>query len=428
MDILIVDDNQDNRMTIELLLEDIEGIRVEEAVDGQDAIHKCKERHYDLIFMDIMMPKIDGIEATRKIKRHRPSAMIIALSALYDEKSKHAMLQSGAEDYITKPVDAELFKQRVKNYMSIISMRLKPIHATKMLSLFSDTSYPMSIKFAINSEAELAFFWDYSLNNSDCKAHNVSDIVRIIYGIGLLILKTKRTFMITVEENNDYIYITQASLNPLSEVAIRNVLLKHCPNAVYILKDGILSFKLSKISKIVQENTTKSIDKQDKEILSKTHFENITAMEYAEMTAISFMDKIETLEAIEDDLDSSLIKFDKDRRVVNIKEISQLFLEYVEITQQLMEFEHLSYAITSLSKFLSNLESSEFEDKKTTNLITLLFSLVSDLNNWRVTIFIKQESNDIHYLDSSLLSSCLQIESMFQEEKIEENDDDLEFF
>lgn len=430
MNILIVDDNQDNRMTIELLLEDIEGIKIEEAVDGQEAIHKCKEKHYDLVFMDIMMPKIDGIEATRKIKKHHASTMIIALSALYDEKSKHAMLQSGAEDYITKPVDADLFMQRVKNYMSIISLRSKPIHNTEMLSLFSDTAYPMSRKFAIDSEATLAYFWDYSLNNSDCKAHNASDVVRIIYGIGLLILKTKHTFLITIEENNDYIYITLATLNPLSDVAIRNVLFKHCPNAVYILKNGVLSFKLSKASQVIPEKPIKNVEdmRQDREALKYTNIDKITASEYVDMTAISFMDKIETLEIIEDDLDAAVLKFEKENSASNIKIVSNLLLDYVEVIKQLMEFEHLSYAITSLTKFLFNLEESQFDEKNIKKLITLILSFVSDLNSWRENIFIKQEANDIHYLDSSLLSSCLQIESIFQDENVEESDDDLEFF
>ena len=61
-------------------------------------------------------------------------------------------------------------------------------------------------------------------------------------------------------------------------------------------------------------------------------------------------------------------------------------------------------------------------------MVLLLTNMISDLSSWRKTIFIKQEANDIHYLDSSLLSSCLQIEMIFNENDIDEEDDGLELF
>lgn len=66
--ILLVDDNENNRLTLELLLEDIEDVTLFEAENGQEAIDICKNETIDLIFMDIMMPVMDGIEATKAIK------------------------------------------------------------------------------------------------------------------------------------------------------------------------------------------------------------------------------------------------------------------------------------------------------------------------------------------------------------------------
>ncbi|MFA6137174.1 MAG: response regulator [Sulfurimonas sp.] len=430
MNILIVDDYQDNRMTIELLLEDLDGVIIREAVDGAEAISMCKENKFDLVFMDIMMPNVDGIEATKEIKSFSASTMIIALSALDDEKSKNLMLQSGAEDYITKPINSELFVQRVKNYMTIISMRAKPIHTTKAASLFSDTVYPLSKIFTIDSEASLAYFWDYYLNNSIGMVENISDVVRLIYGIGLWLLKTNHTFTISSQENENTLYLTQASLGSISEIVIRNILLKHCQNTPFILKDGALSFRLNKALQICQDKTSVNmkVTTQDQEILSKTHFNKITAAEYVENTAIALMDKIESLESIEDRLDVSLLDFEKESTVTNIQNVSELFLDYIEVIEELVEFEHLAYAIVSLANFLANLEESQLDEKKVKKLITLILSLISDLSSWRVNLFVKQEANDIHYLDSSLLSSCLQIESIFAEEKASEEDDNLEFF
>jgi two-component system chemotaxis response regulator CheY len=59
---------------------------------------------------------------------------------------------------------------------------------------------------------------------------------------------------------------------------------------------------------------------------------------------------------------------------------------------------------------------------------SLLLSVLEDLSNWRDTIFIKQQTNDIHYLDSSLLNSCLQIENILDDKELDSDENDLELF
>lgn len=66
--ILIVDDNENNRLSLQLLLEELQDIHINEAQNGEEAIAFCKHTPVDLIFMDIMMPIMDGIEATAAIK------------------------------------------------------------------------------------------------------------------------------------------------------------------------------------------------------------------------------------------------------------------------------------------------------------------------------------------------------------------------
>ena len=434
MNILIVDDNQDNRMTIELLLEKFDNIEVTNAEDGKEALELCKSNDYDLIFMDIMMPVMDGIEATKEIKSFAHSSMVIALSALDDEVSKHKMLQSGAEDYMTKPIDSELFLQRVKNYISIISMRSQDIERTTSSSLFNNKVYPSSLTFKVDDEASLAYFWDYLLNNAGIKAEYISDTVRIIYGFGAWILKTNNSFCVVVEESDSHIYLTQLELNLPSELIIKNILLKHCNNSVaYIVDASTLSFKLKKYSDtqeldVVEDSEESEERDYQKEILSKTHFDKITASEFVEMTAISFMEKIEELEEDEDKIDKALMEFEATPTHVAMGKVSKNFMDFIDVIELLVEFEHISYAIKSLATSLDALDESIFSSDKVKKFVTLTLHLLADLASWRDNIFIKQDANDIHYLDSSLMSSCLQIESIFKEEEETDDDDDLEFF
>ena len=204
--VLIVDDNENNRLTLNLLLEEVDGVEVHEAEDGQIAVEMCVKQNYDLIFMDIMMPNMDGFEATKYIKQMHKNSMIIALSALDDEASKHKMLSLGAEDYLTKPINSELFETRVAQYIRIASMRSqsKP-EVSNVMNPFSNSIYSRTITFRIQDEGALGEYWDYWLNGEK-NVIDLSDCVRLIYGFGLWLLKNNIPFSIVVEESPDNLY------------------------------------------------------------------------------------------------------------------------------------------------------------------------------------------------------------------------------
>ena len=90
-----------------------EGFQIDEAVNGLEAIDKCKKNNYDLIIMDIMMPVMDGISTTLRI-REKSNIPIIFLSAKSEDTDKIAGLGFGGDDYVTKPFDTKEIVARVK--------------------------------------------------------------------------------------------------------------------------------------------------------------------------------------------------------------------------------------------------------------------------------------------------------------------------
>lgn len=112
MKILIVDDEELIRTVIREYAE-IEGYGVEEAADGEEAIAKCQENHYDLIIMDIMMPKLDGYQAVREIKKDK-NIPILMLSARGEEYDKLLGFDLGIDDYVQKPFSPKELMARVK--------------------------------------------------------------------------------------------------------------------------------------------------------------------------------------------------------------------------------------------------------------------------------------------------------------------------
>lgn len=424
--ILLVDDNDNNRLTLELLLEEIENVEVFEAHDGEEAISMCQKENYDLIFMDIMMPRVDGFEATKAIKESGHKAMIIALSALDDEASKHKMMSLGAEDYLTKPVNAELFQMRVKNYLMIIDKRKKKVFDLEAINPFNKNVFNRSYNFRINSEEALAEFWDYWLNGTK-NILDLSDCVRIIYGFGLWLLKRDKRFHIIAEESNEKLYITLFDISLIKKNVIRNLLLKHYPNAQYILNEGTLSFQLDKM--VMQEKESIEISDEKKEILKKTHNNTIHASDYVNNTAINLMGKIDGLEEINNEIDEAILIFEDNPSTKTLYSVIENFEEYNKVLQQLDDFEHLAFAINTLMTFLSNITQEQFSPEKVKNLASMLLNLLHDLESWRQNVFILQNARDIHYLDASLLSSCIQMEAVFDDKALADEDEgELEFF
>jgi len=105
---LLVEDFEDSRFMMRRLLE-MAGYRVVEATDGEQAVTMALEEKPQLILMDLSLPKLDGLAATRKIRGHQASAKIpiVAVSAHDSPQSRDEALAAGCNEYVTKPIDFE---------------------------------------------------------------------------------------------------------------------------------------------------------------------------------------------------------------------------------------------------------------------------------------------------------------------------------
>ena len=104
--VLVVEDFEDNRFMMRRLLE-MSGYRVLEAINGEEAVEIAKRERPGLILMDLSLPLLDGLAATRRIRQHKElrDVPIVAVSA-HDTADYHAdALAAGCNDYVTKPID-----------------------------------------------------------------------------------------------------------------------------------------------------------------------------------------------------------------------------------------------------------------------------------------------------------------------------------
>src|SRR5947199_9760609 len=104
-----------------------DGYDVVTAADGEEALAAARDSTPDLILLDIMMPKIDGVEVCRRLKKEQGPAFtpIILVTAMADAKDVVAGLEEGADEYLTKPVDHAALAARVRSML-----RIKRLHDT----------------------------------------------------------------------------------------------------------------------------------------------------------------------------------------------------------------------------------------------------------------------------------------------------------
>ncbi len=114
--ILVVEDNPDNMALVEQILED-EGFCVLKAVLAKDGIALLKESAVDMILMDISLPEMNGLEATKIIKAGETTKDIpvIALTAHAMETDREEAISAGCDGYLTKPIDEEELLETIKD-------------------------------------------------------------------------------------------------------------------------------------------------------------------------------------------------------------------------------------------------------------------------------------------------------------------------
>lgn len=164
--VLIVDDNEMNLTVAEGLLEPLK-MQVDTADGGRDAIDKISKGHYDIIFMDHMMPEMDGVEVTHFIRDEFPqydSVPIIALTANAVAGTKEFFCSEGMNDFIAKPIEIRMLIAKVRQWLPVEKLQkgYETMGANKGVSETEAIDIEigdLDVKFAINLLASKDLFW-----------------------------------------------------------------------------------------------------------------------------------------------------------------------------------------------------------------------------------------------------------------------------
>lgn len=116
--VLVVDDSIFIRNILKDMLGRLGVQELDEAADGLEAVEKTRSGNFELIFMDVMMPKMDGLQAIKEIKAINPEQKIIVCTSAGQDKIVNEAVESGAKELILKPFDLEEVRGIVDKYLS----------------------------------------------------------------------------------------------------------------------------------------------------------------------------------------------------------------------------------------------------------------------------------------------------------------------
>lgn len=113
--ILVAEDNDSNFILMSYILKKY--YEFERAKNGQEAVDKVETGNYDLVLMDIKMPIMDGLEATRAIRKKHADLPIIALTANAFDSDRELAMEAGCNDFLSKPVSSQLCIETINKFL-----------------------------------------------------------------------------------------------------------------------------------------------------------------------------------------------------------------------------------------------------------------------------------------------------------------------
>ncbi len=435
MKILIVDDIEDNRYILERLIIQFSRkhkveVEVYQAENGQVAVDICNDKPIDLVFMDIVMPIMGGLEATRIIKKEHPSALIIVVSSENDESVQVDILQAGAEDYVIKPFSTAIMMSRLVNYHKLILSRNSIGFQTRAVNVFTHNVYSYQLKFFISNDDELAQFWETMLVRLDFQKHiqSLSDFVRFLFRLGTLQIQKAYKCHIYVEEDEEHFYFTMDNMKLLSTDVIHQLIERYSPYAIYELEGDFLTFVLPTTG-------------QDTSFIPVAQASRINEVKEIFSTPVSAPVVKETLQTYDILDEEALQEFEyvisKLQTEIMMMGSTSLEMddidtmnEYIKKLATILSISKDAYEISaSLNEFSALLdEYSEPFLAMSKDMASMMKSFVNDLLMWKEMIF-HTGAPSVDFLNSSISSNVQMIRAVFvtDDTAVEDMDDIFDF-
>jgi len=416
--ILIVDDNQNNRMLLRALIEDYcesndESVTIHEAHNGLEASLLAEDTHYSLIFMDIMMPEMDGIEATHRIRSFDPKVIIVAVSAVDDGERQRQILSNGAEDYISKPINADVFIARLGNYFSLIHSResVKNRFNPSAANVISADIFSRKLLFYIQNEDDLAEFWEYYLLAQEGGSEYLSNGVRTLYALGAISLKLGNKNQIIIEESDSNLYMTMTGMDHIDSKIIKLIFLKNSDVTDYKIQENKLSIRIPRPEKkhVLVAIVPQTVATVAQTAPSSSTIPYVAAQEVLHVYDYMELDDLSDLREYVGKLNSLMLVVGGEIELHEVEEISTNLQQISRISSGYADSYAIGQALLGMGYAIS--EHKALFMAKSNDLAPMCAAFGRDLNSWIRLIFVEGASS-VHYMDDTIIANAQTIQAI----------------
>ncbi len=435
--ILIVDDQTLNQTLLEAYINQYceqngETMHIATVNNGNEAVVLCQKEPYDLIFMDILMPVMNGIEATKHISAILPNAIIVIVSTEGDEENQIHALRNGAKDYFVKPIQPDVFKHRLQLYMNIMNSDKNFVATKQSVNPFTSTIFCYKTTYLIENEDDLAQLWESLLftTKDNVRTNFLSDLIRFMYQLGQAMLQRKVQPQVIMEENETSYFFSITNVNIIPSLKVVQLIESYLAQADYRLTSNLLSFNVAKEHSPTYPYIVQMASTEIQHEIHKVSPDTTYHKEVETLQKFDFMEPedITSLELKLNELSTQFLWMGSNE--LNSDDVDQIINAFDQTSSIMMmysETQTLGIAIRDLTSIIQKDEKMFIE--MAPQMSALCKSFNNDLILWFRTVFY-EGAPSINYMDASIISNIQMVQSFLSlpEEVNLDDSDGFEFF
>lgn len=474
--VLYVEDEDSIREELKTYLEQRVSV-VYLACNGKEGLEYFHKINPDIVVSDINMPKMDGIEMSKHIKKANKKTPIVLTTAMGDINYMAKAISIGIDHYLLKPLRLRTLEETLNQvahslmFEKLEEKRKEDKFLIATLSGFLDFSPNPVIIYGSTGVR----FVNHAFEKISCQSK--SQVQGTFFNLDSLFEK-RSDYLGSVEEISEDEKLNKVSIksthgrhifyllkNEISE-GFDETFVMYTFNDITLneyhkikiqhynlrLEDFIKHINRLRAEKSFAQSVPAEIEEVNKEeieavirekrelneietrVLKKSRMGVIfSAAEYNNEVDEYILQELQELEEIDTEINEALIDYEEQKSIDQLYFIAGRLIKYSSTIAQLFEFEDLAFSIKSLADLLSEVESEKLTDVKHRKINIFLTNFMMDIVAWRRTIFIEKNTHDIHYLDASLFSAILQLELVINEKEAittstEDDDEGFELF
>jgi len=451
--VLYVEDEAEARDSVLRTLKRIGFANLYSAENGLEGLAIFKEKRPEIVISDIQMPSMNGLDMIKNILEIAEDTHVILTTAFSDQEYFMRSIELKVDKYVMKPIDMDTFFEAINDACIRIEQRRL---AFAYLAKESKEKLEMAVKDATRlivdaSPSPTVIFRDKKLSY-------VNDVFLELLSHKDLAAMDNGEFPKVFEQKNGYIsdlsecksdskdgckacIRNSKGKDRIFEVSKKDISLDNENVSIYFFTDiTLLEYQRRKlqlfgnavqkelISKRFEEK--KKADAKEKDggaPIEKITYRKLSAAEYAAEVDSNIFEQMDELEELETEIGDDLTLFLERNDVAYLRSYADRLEKYAYTMKMLFEFEELSFAIKNIAELLYQYAIGG-EINNIDKIVMYCSAIAEDLASWRVGIFVSRSAIDIHYLDDSLYSSCLQLEFAVKGIKIDDDAGELELF